>query len=70
MLAIPVFDNPGMRPDKVLDCDYHAGLWISLAVVWACAPLYLLVMRLLPGRKDEVVQQQGAEDVEAEPPAV
>jgi hypothetical protein len=53
MLAIPVFDKPGMRPDNltVLDRDYHAGLWISLAIVWACVPLYLLAARLLPRRK-------------------
>jgi len=53
MLAIPVFDKPGMRPDNltVLDRDYHAGLWISLAIVWACVPLYLLAARLLPLRK-------------------
>ena len=53
MLAIPVFDKPGMRPDNltVLDRNYHAGLWISLAIVWACVPLYLVAMRLLPVRK-------------------
>jgi hypothetical protein len=53
MLAIPVFDKPGMRPDNltVLDRNYRAGLWISLAIVWACVPLYLVAMRLLPVRK-------------------
>lgn len=53
MLAVPVFDKPGMRPDNltVLDRDYHAGLWISLAIVWACVPLYLLAARFLPVRK-------------------
>jgi hypothetical protein len=53
MLAIPVFDKPGLRPDNmtVLDRNYPAGLWISLAIVWACVPLYLLAMRLLPVRK-------------------
>jgi hypothetical protein len=53
LLAIPVFDKPGMRPDNltVLDRNYHAGLWISLAVVWARVPLYLLAARLLPVRK-------------------
>jgi hypothetical protein len=53
MLAVPVFDKPGMRPDNltVLDRNYRAGLWISLAIVWACVPLYLLATRLLPPRK-------------------
>jgi hypothetical protein len=52
MLAIPVFDKPGQRPDNltVLERNYHAGLWISLAIVWACVPLYLVGMRLLPRR--------------------
>jgi len=42
-----------MRPDNltVLDRNYHAGLWISLATGWACLPLYLVAMRLLPVRK-------------------
>jgi hypothetical protein len=42
-----------MRPDNltVLDRNYHAGLWIPLAIVWACEPLYLVAMRLLPVRK-------------------
>lgn len=53
VLAIPVFDKPGMRPDNqtVLDRNYHAGLWISLTIVWACVPLYLVAARLLPVRK-------------------
>ena len=43
-LAIPVYDKPGMRPDNmtVLDRNYSLGLWISLAIVWACVPLYYL----------------------------
>jgi hypothetical protein len=42
-LAIPVYGRPGMRPDNmtVLDRNYPLGLWISLAAVWACVPLYL-----------------------------
>jgi hypothetical protein len=53
MLPIPVFDKPGLRPDNmtVFDRNYPAGLWISLAIVWACVPLYLLAMRLLPVRR-------------------
>ncbi|HZA09467.1 hypothetical protein [Mycobacterium sp.] len=72
MLAIPVFDKPGMRPDNltVLDRNYHAGLWISLGVVWACVLLYLVAMRLLPVRQDQVVDQQRSDDVDGEPPAV
>jgi len=48
-----VLDKPGMRPDNrtVLDRNYHARLWISLAIVWACVPLYLVAMRLLPVRR-------------------
>lgn len=53
LLAIPVFDKPGLRPDNltVLDRNYHAGLWISLAIVWACVPLYLVAVRLSGVRK-------------------
>jgi hypothetical protein len=71
-LAIPVYGKPGMRPDNmtVLDRDYPLGLWISLAIVWACVPLYYVAMRLLPVRQDQVVQQQGADDVDGEPPTV
>ncbi len=71
LLAIPVYNKPGMRPDNatVLDRDYHTGLWIALAVVWACVPLYYLLRRLLPVRQDEVVQRERADDVESQPPA-
>jgi hypothetical protein len=71
-LAIPVYGKPGLRPDNVtvLDRNYPLGLWISLAVVWACVPLYYLALRLLPVRQDEVVQQQGTDDVERQPPTV
>ena len=43
-LAIPVYGKPGMRPDNmtVLDRNYSLGLCISLAIVWACVPLYYL----------------------------
>ena len=72
LLAIPVYDKPGMRPDNltVLDRNYHVGLWVSLAIVWTCVPAYLVAMRLLPRRQDEVVEQQGPNDIETEPPAV
>ena len=48
----------------VLDRNYPLGLWVSLAIVWACVPLYYLLARLLPVRQDEVVEQQRADDVE------
>jgi hypothetical protein len=72
LLAIPVYGKPGMRPDNttVLDRNYPMGLWISLGIVWACVPLYYVVMRLLPIRQNEVVEQQRADDVERQPPAV
>ncbi len=43
LLAVPVFDRPGARPDNhtVLDRNYPLGLWISLAVVWAAVPAYM-----------------------------
>jgi hypothetical protein len=70
-LAIPVYGKPGMRPDNmtVLDRNYPLGLWISLATVWACVPIYYLAARLLPVRQDEVVDQESADDVERQPPA-
>jgi hypothetical protein len=72
LLAIPVYAKPGMRPDNmtVLDRNYPLGLWLSIAVVWACVPLCYLVLRLLPVRQDEVVERQGAQDVERQPPPV
>lgn len=72
LLAIPVYSKPGAHPDNstVLDRDYQTGLWIALAVVWACVPLYFVIARLLPVREDEAVQQQGADDVEPQPPPV
>ncbi|MET0704979.1 MAG: hypothetical protein ABWY93_35455 [Mycobacterium sp.] len=72
LLAIPVFGRPGAHADNltVLDRDYPVGLWVSLAIVWACVPVYLLATRLLPVREDEMVDQQGAHDVDGQPPAV
>ena len=72
LLAIPVYDKPGMRPDNmtVLDRDYVAGFWIALAVVWACVPLAVVVRRLLPVRQDQMVDGQRADHVEGQPPAV
>lgn len=71
LLAIPVYDKPGLRPDNptVLDRDYPMGLLSALAVVWLCVPAYLLLRRL-PVRQNEVVDRQGADDVERQPPAV
>jgi hypothetical protein len=44
LLAVPVFSKAGLRPDNmtVLDRNYPLGLWISLAIVWACVPVYLM----------------------------
>jgi hypothetical protein len=71
-LAVPVFDKPGLRPDNrtVLDRNYPLGLWISLAIVWACVPLYLVATRVLPVRQNQAVDRQGADDVEGQPPPV
>jgi hypothetical protein len=40
-----------MWPDNltVLDRNYRAGLWISVAIVRVCVPLYLVTMSLLRG---------------------
>ncbi len=70
LLAIPVYNKPGMRPDNmtVLNRDYHLGLWVSLAIVWACVPLYHL-LRLLPVRQDEMVESQRTDHIERQPPS-
>jgi hypothetical protein len=72
LLAIPVYARPGARPDNmtVLDRNYPLGLWISIAIVWACVPAYYLVVPRLPIRQDEAVEHQGAGEVEGQPPAV
>lgn len=72
LLAIPVYDKPGLQPDNssVLDRNYHQGVWVSLAVVWGAALLYLLVNRLLPVGENQMVEQQRAGRVDAEPPSV
>lgn len=72
LIAIPVYSKPGAHLDNtsVLDRDYPMGLWVSIAIVWACVPLFYLVAKLLPVRQDQMVEQQGAADVEGKPPAV
>ncbi|MBB3605250.1 hypothetical protein FHT40_004934 [Mycolicibacterium sp. BK556] len=72
LLAIPVFDKPGQHLDNpsVLDRNYEAGFWIALGVVWGAALLYLVGDRVLPVRQDEVVESQGADHVEAQPPSL
>jgi hypothetical protein len=62
-LAIPVYGKPGMRPDNmtVLDRDYPLGLWVSLAIVWACVPVYLLAVHLLRARGRDGIGQRDAE---------
>jgi NADH:ubiquinone oxidoreductase subunit 6 (subunit J) len=71
LLAIPVYTRPGAHADNVtvLDRNYPLGLWVSLAIVWACVPVYYLINRFLPVGQDEVVEQQRADDVERQPPA-
>lgn len=70
LLALPVYDKPGRRADNltVLDRDYHAGLWISLGVVWASALVFHIGARLLPLRKEQVVQGESADGVGGQPP--
>lgn len=72
VLAVPVYNKPGLKPDNptVLDRNYPLGLWVSLAVVWACVPLYYFLARRLPVRQDQVVDQQGPDHVERQPPTV
>ena len=72
LLAIPVYNKPGLQPDNasVLDRDYHWGLWVSLAIVWGAALLYLIVRQALPVRQNHMVEQQGAGHIESEPPSV
>jgi hypothetical protein len=85
LLAIPVFDRPGAKPlnPTVVDRDYPLGLWISLALVWTCALLYVGFRRVrnrspvtsapksqLPVGEDEVVDQQRASHVDRQPPPV
>jgi hypothetical protein len=72
LLAIPVFAKPGLRPDNmtVLNRDYPLGLWVSIAVVWACVPIYYLIVRRLPVRQNEAVERKGTGDVQGQPPPV
>lgn len=71
LLAMPVLGRPGKRPDNpsVLDRDYPLGLTVALVVVWLCVPVYFL-LRWLPICKNQVVDGQGADDVERQPPSV
>lgn len=57
LLAIPVYDKPGMRPDNlsVLNRDYHLGLPLTLSAVALGLLWYLLLSRLLPVGQDDVV---------------
>jgi hypothetical protein len=72
LLAIPVYGKPGLRLDNptVLDRDYEAGFWIALGVVWGAALLYLVGDRVLPVGENEVVEQQGADHIDAQPPSL
>ena len=77
LLAIPVYTRPGAHADNptVLDRNYPLGFWAAVAAVWVCVPLYWSIdrarsRRLLPVREDQVVEQQGSDDVERQPPSV
>ena len=65
----PGIPQAGIAADNLTVLDRTLG-WISLAIVWACVPLYYLAMRLLPVRENQVVEHQRADDVEGQPPAV
>ena len=53
LLAIPVFDTPGAKPDNpsVLDRDDPLGLGVSLALVWASVPLWYAISALSRRRR-------------------
>jgi len=53
VLAIPVYDRPGARPDNptVLDHDYHRGVVILLILVWAGAGMYIVADHMVAGRR-------------------
>ena len=72
LLAIPVYDKPGLHLDNltVLDRDYATGFWIALGVVWGSALLYLVGDRVLPVGQDDVVEHQGSDHVQAQPPSL
>ncbi|MET0456277.1 MAG: hypothetical protein ABW137_30950 [Mycobacterium sp.] len=72
LLAVPVYTRPGANPTNptVVDRNYPLGLTIALAIVWACVPVAYLVGRLLPVREDQVVEQESAEHVDGQPPAL
>ena len=72
LLAVPVYDKPGQRPDNatVLDRDYHHGLLLAVAAVVMVFLWYLLASRLLPVGQDDMVEQQRTRRVERQPPPV
>lgn len=55
LLAVPVFDRPGARPDNhtVLDRNYPLGLWISLTIVWVSVAFRLAWVRVRARRRGE-----------------
>lgn len=71
LLAVPVYTKPGIHLDNpsALDRNYALGLWIALAAVWVCVPLFAVAVRRLPVRQDEVVDRERADDVERQPPS-
>ena len=71
LLAVPVYTKPGAHLDNpsALDRNYALGLWIAVAVVWACVPLYAIVARWLPVGQNDVVDRERSDDVERQPPS-
>lgn len=67
ILAVPVYSTPGARPDNmtILDRNYPLGLGLSLALVWACVPLYYLVTSLVARSRPYDIDS-AAEDMRVE----
>lgn len=65
LLSIPLYDKPGRQLDNpsALDRDYQSGLWVSLAIVWGAALLFVIGSRLLPVRQNDVIEKQRADHV-------
>lgn len=65
LLSIPLYDKPGRQLDNpsALDRDYQSGLWVSLAIVWGAALLFVIGGRLLPVRQNDVIEKQRADHV-------
>lgn len=58
LLAVPVYDRPGARPDNptVLDRDYPRGLWTLLGLTWAIVVLVIVASAVRRRRRDRTPQ--------------